>query len=109
MYTRKIIFSILIFCATIAFAQDPHFSQLSQAPLLVNPANAGFFDGYARATVNYRTQRNAGSAPFQTIMASFDANAGLKKSRAAFLGVGGYIYQDKAGDGSWKTLNADIV
>ncbi|MEO8760762.1 MAG: PorP/SprF family type IX secretion system membrane protein [Bacteroidia bacterium] len=109
MHTRKIIFKFLIFCAASAFAQDAHFSQLSQAPLLINPANAGFFDGYARATVNYRTQWNAGTAPFQTIMASFDANAGLKKSRSAFLGVGGYIYQDKAANGAWKTINADLI
>lgn len=109
MYTRKIIFRLLIFCAVSAFAQDAHFSQLSQAPLLLNPANAGFFDGYARATINYRTQWNSGSAPYQTIMASFDANAGLKKSRSAFVGFGGYIFQDKAASGAWKTLNADLI
>ena len=109
MHTRKIILSFLVFCAAFGFAQDPHFSQLSQSQLLINPANAGFFDGYARANVNYRTQWNAGGAAYQTIMASFDANAGLKKSHSAFLGVGGYIYQDKASDGSWKTLNADII
>ena len=90
-------------------AQDTHFSQLGQSQLLINPANAGFFDGYARATVNYRTQWNSGSAPYQTIMAAFDANAGIKKSRSAFFGVGGYIYQDKAASGAWKTLNADLI
>src|SRR6185312_7647781 len=111
MYTRKIIFKLFFLCSISLFSQDVHFSQLNQSQLLINPANAGNFDGYSRAVLNYRTQWNAGSAPFQTIMAAFDANAGIKKSRSAFLGFGGYIYQDKASTGStsWKTLNADFI
>lgn len=109
MYTRKIIFKLFFFCTISLFGQDVHFSQLNQSQLLINPANTGFFDGYSRAVVNYRTQWSAGTAPYQTIMAAFDANAGVKKSRSAFVGFGGYIYQDKAGDGSWKTLNADLM
>ena len=109
MYTRKIIFKVLFLCTIQLFAQDVHFSQLNQSQMLINPANTGFFDGYSRAVLNYRTQWSAASAPFQTIMASFDANAGIKKSRAAFLGFGGFIYQDKAANGGWKTLNAEFL
>jgi type IX secretion system PorP/SprF family membrane protein len=111
MYTRKIILNLFFLCTFGVFAQDVHFSQLNQSQLLINPANAGFFDGYSRAVLNYRTQWSAGSAPYQTIMAAFDANAGIKKSRSAFMGFGGYIYQDKASTGStsWKTLNADLM
>lgn len=111
MHTRKIIFKLLFICTISLFGQDVHFSQLNQCQLLINPANTGFFDGYSRAVLNYRTQWNAGSAPYQTIMAAFDANAGIKKSRAAFVGFGGFLYQDKASTGStaWKTLNADFI
>ncbi|MBS1646308.1 MAG: PorP/SprF family type IX secretion system membrane protein [Bacteroidetes bacterium] len=108
---KKILY-ISFFCITSKIiAQDTHFSQLAQQPLLINPANAGFFDGYARAIANYRTQWNAGGAPFQTIMVSFDANAGLKKSKKAYLGLGGYVYQDFAGTSgtSYKTFNANMV
>ena len=109
MGIRNTIFKLFFFCTISLFAQDVHFSQLNQSQLLLNPANTGFFDGYSRAVLNYRTQWKAGGAPYQTIMAAFDANAGVKKSRKAFLGFGGFIYQDKAGDGSWKTLNADFL
>src|SRR5208283_5834730 len=109
MGIRTIIFKISFFFTLSLFAQDVHFSQLNQSQLLINPANTGFFDGYSRAVLNFRTQWSSGGAPYQTIMAAFDANAGIKKSRKAFLGFGGYIYQDKAGDGSWKTLNADFI
>jgi type IX secretion system PorP/SprF family membrane protein len=37
-------------------AQDPHFSQYYAAPLTLNPANAGFFDGDARFSINERQQ-----------------------------------------------------
>ena len=109
MSVRNIIFKIFIVCNVSLLAQDVHFSQLNQSQLLINPANTGFFDGYSRAVLNYRTQWTSGGAPYQTIMAAFDANAGIKKSRKAFLGFGGYVYQDKAGDGSWKTLNVDFM
>ena len=109
MHIRKIIFRVFFLCTASVLAQDVHFSQLNQSQMLVNPANTGFFDGYSRAVLNYRTQWSSAGAPYQTIMAAFDANAGIKKSRAAFLGFGGYVYQDKAGDGSWKTLNADFI
>lgn len=111
MGIRSIIFKLSFFCAVGVFAQDVHFSQLNQSQLLLNPANTGFFDGYARAVLNYRTQWSSSGAPYQTIMAAFDANVGIKKSRKAFIGMGGYIYQDKAGTGSlaYKTLTANFI
>lgn len=109
MSIRTIIFKLSFFCTLGLFAQDVHFSQLNQSQLLINPANAGFFDGYSRVVLNYRTQWTAGGAPYTTIMAAFDANVGVKKSRKAFIGFGGYVYEDRAGDGSWKTFNADFI
>ncbi len=100
---------LLPFLGGVGYAQDVHFSQLSMAPMQINPANTGFFDGYARGIINYRTQWSAANATFQTIAASFDANAGIKRARGAFIGLGGYIYQDKAGVGSWSTLKADFM
>lgn len=109
MGIKKLLCTFILFSSLGILAQDVHFSQLSQSPLLINPANAGFFDGYARAILNYRTQWSAADAQYQTIMASFDANAGIKRSRSAFIGLGGYIYQDKAANGTWSTLNANLI
>ena len=40
-----------------AFAQDLHFSQFMNSPLLTNPANTGFIpDGDFRLGANYRNQ-----------------------------------------------------
>jgi len=78
-------------------AQDIHFSQVAETPLLINPANTGFYNGYFRAIVNYRSQWAAMGKAFQTT--NFSADAGLFKSkrRKTFLGLGFVLFQDKAG------------
>src|ERR1700740_3828742 len=109
MSIRKLLCTIFIFSGAVLVAQDVHFSQLNAAPMMINPANTGFFDGYARGILNYRTQWSTANATYQTIAAGFDANAGIKRTRGAFIGLGGYVYQDKAGAGSWSTLKTDLM
>ncbi|HEY1038957.1 MAG TPA: PorP/SprF family type IX secretion system membrane protein [Bacteroidia bacterium] len=106
---KKIIFAVVLNCFAVAlFAQDIHFSQLSQSPLLINPANTGLFDGYHRAIINYRSQWASAGSPYKTMAASFDSEIGMKKKKSAYLGIGGFIFQDKAGAASWKQFKADI-
>jgi type IX secretion system PorP/SprF family membrane protein len=105
---KKVLFSFALSgVVAVACAQDIHFSQLSQSPLMVNPANTGLFDGYQRAILNYRNQWSSAGSPFKTMAASFDAEIGLKKKKTAYLGVGGFIFQDKSGDANWKQFKAD--
>ncbi len=89
-------------------AQDIHFSQLNEAPLMLNPANAGFHSGYIRAIGNYRSQWSTAKSPFTTMSTTLDADVGLKNNKAAYLGIGGFVFQDKAGDANWKTFKADL-
>lgn len=88
--------------------QDIHFSQWQQTPLLVNPANAGNFDGYFRGLLIYRNQWFTAGAPFQTYSASVDGNVGLKKNKAASLGLGAFLYGDQAGAAKWATYKGDF-
>ena len=52
-----------------AFAQDLHFSQFMNSPLLTNPANTGFIpDGDFRLGANYRNQWASVTAfPYKTM------------------------------------------
>lgn len=55
--TRRIITVLAIASASLAtFAQDIHFSQFYAAPLTMNPASTGDFDGFFRFTGIYRNQ-----------------------------------------------------
>lgn len=89
-------------------AQDIHFSQVAETPLLINPANTGFYNGYVRTIVNYRSQWASMGKAFQTI--NFSADAGLFKSkrRKAFLGLGFVLFQDKAGSAKLTKTTAMV-
>jgi type IX secretion system PorP/SprF family membrane protein len=75
---KKIQLAVLmtVFSATIALAQDRHFSQFYSSPLTLNPALTGAFDGKYRVGTNYRDQwRGLLEQPYQTF--SFGADLRL--------------------------------
>jgi type IX secretion system PorP/SprF family membrane protein len=82
-------------------AQDLHFSQYFNAPLLVNPANTGFMPDYDyRVGGNYRDQwANLGS-PYKTMSVWGDAQLFNNRFENGWVGVGGALLKDVAGSGS---------
>ncbi|MEO8764865.1 MAG: PorP/SprF family type IX secretion system membrane protein [Ginsengibacter sp.] len=77
-------------------AQDIHFSQFFETPLLRNPALAGIFSGDVRVQAVYRNQWNSVTVPYQTT--SLNAEYKLPVGHSGdFLTVGGEILYDKAG------------
>src|SRR5439155_11227945 len=89
-----LIFWVLIL--TSSPAQDIHFSQFTQSPLTVNPAQAGLFDGDLRAIVNYRNQWSAVDG-YRTMQAECDGNVLKNKWTRGFLGLGLNVLSDNAG------------
>jgi type IX secretion system PorP/SprF family membrane protein len=85
-----------------AGAQDLHFSQYFNSPLLVNPANTGFApDVDWRAGVNYRNQwSNITNNPYKTMSAWGDVQLFNDRFENGWLGVGGAILRDVAGSGN---------
>ncbi len=84
-----------------AGAQDVHFTQFNAAPLTINPAFTGNFDGTFRAAAVYRDQWRSVTVPFKTVSASIDAP--LKTDllgRDGYLAGGLQFYNDRAGDGN---------
>lgn len=88
-------------------AQDIHFSQFQETPLHINPANTGLFEGLYRGTLHYRSQWAVMGHPYQTMAAAFDAPI-LQKSGGAYMGIGAYVYRDKAGDSEFGTFQANV-
>src|SRR5690606_15993277 len=83
-----------------SFAQGMHFSQYYNAPLLLNPANAGLMpDNDYRVGVNYRKQWASIPVPYQTIAAFADFQAMRTKNETNWLGAGLSFWNDKVGDG----------
>lgn len=94
--------SILIICCCgwlTVTAQDLHFSQFMNSPLLTNPANTGFIpDGDYRLGVNYRNQWASLTAfPYKTMSAFADVQVLQNSDNNGWLGIGGVILRDVAG------------
>jgi type IX secretion system PorP/SprF family membrane protein len=81
-----------------AQAQDIHFTQFTAAPLVINPAFTGNFDGMARVTAIYRNQWASVTIPYLTYGASVDAPILHDLSVDDYLAVGLQVYKDQAGD-----------
>ncbi len=88
--------SLLLIMGGNAVAQDIHFSQFFETPLLRNPALAGIFSGDIRVQGVYRNQWNSVTTAYQT--GSFNAEYKKPIGRGDdFITLGGEILYDKAG------------
>lgn len=99
-FNRLICFIFVMFIGGSLAAQDIHFSQFYNAPLLLNPAYTGKINGTFRAGIIYRNQwfgKIDGRTTFSTPMVSFDMPIRLKKGDA--FGVGGYVVNDRSSGG----------
>ncbi|MBL0057372.1 MAG: PorP/SprF family type IX secretion system membrane protein [Chitinophagaceae bacterium] len=95
---HKIVLSLFIIQTAVSqgFAQDIHFSQFFETPLLRNPALAGIFSGDIRVQLVYRNQWNSVTVPYQT--GSLNAEYKLPIGRGNdYLTIGGQVLYDKAG------------
>lgn len=91
-----ILCGILIVLGLNGTAQDIHFSQFFEAPLLRNPALAGLFSGDLRLQTVYRTQWQSVTTPYQTTSINGEVKLAVGKSED-FLTIGAQILHDKAG------------
>ncbi len=90
--------------AVASFAQDVHFSQFFETPLLRNPSLAGIFAGDVRVQAVYRTQWQSITVPYvtQSINAEYKLPVGSSND---FVTMGMQILHDKAGTTALTTTN----
>ncbi len=94
----KITLTCLLLATTLSYsyAQDPHFSQFFEAPLLRNPALAGIFTGDYRIQGVYRDQWNSVTDGYRT--GSFNGDYKMPVGKGDdFLTIGMQMLFDKAG------------
>lgn len=92
-------------------AQDVEFSQFTQAPLLLNPANAGMGRGYNEANLLYKSQYSKIPNAYTTMYASIDMpifSHKMNKSSGTFMGVGMHFINDVSGDAKLKKLGGGL-
>jgi len=103
-------FYILLFFSFIipkSQGQDIHFSQYYAAPLLLNPAMTGHFNGDYRVGLNYRNQWRSFTAPHITYSGFLDKTINKEIIKDDFLGVGFVLYKDNSGTAELVTQSAN--
>jgi type IX secretion system PorP/SprF family membrane protein len=92
------------FIPAIAAAQDIHFSQFFETPLLRNPSLAGIFNGDIRVQGVYRNQWGSVTVPYKT--GSFNLEYKNPIGHADdFITTGLQLVYDKAGSTNFTTSN----
>jgi type IX secretion system PorP/SprF family membrane protein len=88
-------------------AQDLHFSQYFNTPLLVNPANTGFNPDYDfRIGANYRNQWASIGNPYKTMSAWGDVKMFQNRFENGWMGIGASLMKDVAGSGNLSATHA---
>jgi type IX secretion system PorP/SprF family membrane protein len=90
--------------AISAVAQDIHFSQFFEAPLLRNPSLAGIFTGDIRVQAVYRDQWNSVTTAYKTASVNGEYKLPVGKSDD-FLTLGLQMLYDRAGSVSWVSAH----
>lgn len=109
------IYLLLIVCnaTTTLCAQDVHFTQAEDAPLLLCPALAGMSNLDYRVALNYKNQWPGIGKGYNTINASIDLpafrSAEAKRSRGSYLGAGLHILKDFAGEAAFGVTNFGLT
>src|SRR5882724_10747822 len=105
---EKIKYCLLIFVVclqTVTKAQDIHFSQFFETPLLRNPALAGIFTGDFRLQMVYRDQWRSVTDGYKT--GSLNGEFKLPVGKANdFVTVGGQFLFDRAGTAALTQISA---
>ena len=85
-----------LMCCFTAGAQDIHFSQFFEAPLLRNPSLAGIYTGDVRVQAVYRDQWNSVTTAYKTGSLNAEYKMPIGKAND-FITTGLQIMYDKAG------------
>lgn len=97
-----IVLIAILFSVQVARSQDAHLSMYDAAPLFLNPAMTGVFDGSWRVHGQYRTQwKSVNYKPYQTALISFDMP--IRK-----WGIGAQITNFRAGIGNYNALQGSV-
>jgi type IX secretion system PorP/SprF family membrane protein len=95
---NKFVYGFIFLCmlGKHSMAQDIHFSQFYETPLLRNPALAGIFAGDVRFQFVYRNQWQSVTVPYQTgsFNGEFKFPIGVSND---FVTFGGELFYDQAG------------
>ncbi len=94
--------SFLLMLSQAMQAQDIHFSQIGETPLLRNPALAGLFKGDIRVQTIYRSQWNNFTDAYKTMSGNIEYKLPVGQG-ADYATIGAQVLYDRAGSAAFTT------
>ncbi len=108
MKSKHLLICLFLICGFSMNAQDIHFSQFYLSPLNLNPAMTGVMNCNVRVVANYRNQWASvlKSNAYTTYSASYDQKIAV--GRYDYVGIGGTLWGDVAGEANFATRTGKI-
>lgn len=106
--SSSLFFSLLLLCLiNKTIAQDIHFSQYGEAPLVLNPALAAVaYD--VRVITNYKNQWASVTSPYKTYGFSVEYGLKYRKRNKSHISTGLMAYRDMAGNSQLGTTHVSF-
>jgi type IX secretion system PorP/SprF family membrane protein len=108
LYTYILIILFIFLINKKGYTQDIHFSQISEVPIIRNPALAGIFTGDLRIQAVYRNQWSSVSVPYQTMALDGEYKFPVGSGND-YMTIGAILFHDKAGSAALATTRAEPV
>lgn len=106
---KKIFTLLLLSCVLGSLsAQDFHYSQFYHAPLHLNPALTGVFNGDGRLMANYKSQWTDVPVDYKTFTVAYDKKFLRRTDSDGFFSGGLALNYDRAGDSRLTWANVDL-
>ncbi len=107
---QKLPILTLLFLSVFSFlqGQDLHYSQFYNAPLTINPALTGIFNGDQRISGSIRDQWRSVPVPWFTVTLGYDQKFYPKKKKGSFFGAGIHFNYDRQGDSNLSLSNLNL-
>ncbi|OAV44470.1 PorP/SprF family type IX secretion system membrane protein [Lewinella sp. 4G2] len=99
---------LLVGLSSLSYGQDFHYSQFYNAPLHLNPALTGVFNGDVRFMGNYKSQWVDVPVDYQTVTLAVDKQFRKTSNPKGFFAGGLAFNYDNAGDSKLTWLNLDL-
>jgi type IX secretion system PorP/SprF family membrane protein len=110
IFAHTIVVIVLLMSSLVnnkGYAQDLHFTQYYNTPMLLNPANTALMsEDNFRIGAIFRNQWATIPVPYNSTSIFTDFQLIRNPDRNNWLGIGLAVYNDKAGDGNLSLFNA---
>lgn len=103
-YRYVILLLVSLFCFRFCFAQDMHYSQFYNAPIELNPAQVGCYDGLFRVGANQKTQWLSVTKPYVHFSCFADAPFFRDQQHRQQFSIGVLVNCDYTGDTRYNSV-----